>query len=82
MWRRGFPVEAGYFWFYGYIFGKPTSFEKPRLEQLQVRKISNGFAYIACNSFINPTEMLGFWQPNLAPDTSGLDEQLPPPVTS
>jgi len=78
-WQRGFPIEPGYYWFYGYIFGRPMLDEHPRLEQFQVRKISNGLAYFMQAAFLNERDMIGFWMKNLEPDTTGLDEQLPKP---
>lgn len=78
-WTRGFPTEEGYYWFYGYIFGPPGKFEKPRLEQLQVRKVSNGLAYFMQASFLDPVDMLGFYQPMVVPDTAGLADFLPKP---
>jgi hypothetical protein len=79
-WTRGFPPDEGDYWFYGYIFGKPDKREKPRLEKLEVRRISNGLIYLlsgACS--LEPRDMLGFWQKMIVPDTQGLADLLPRP---
>jgi len=78
-WKRGFPIEEGYYWFYGYLFGRPTRGEKPRLEQFQVRRVSNGLLYFTEATGLNHLDMLGFWCPMEVPDVTGLAEQLPKP---
>jgi len=53
-WSKEFPQEEGYFWFYGYRYGK-FGFgmkNKPELMFIEVSKTQNGFAYIGEGQFI------------------------------
>lgn len=70
-WTRTLPVEEGHYWFFGYLWG--THGEKaPRLEQVQVRRASNAMIYIACSSFLDTRDLVGFFTPMAEPDTTGL----------
>lgn len=58
-WKKEFPEEAGWYWFYGYQYGRyrgPTP-EKPRLMLIEVRKVINGFMYVGNGAFMYKKEV-------------------------
>ena len=58
-WTTEFPTKPGKYWFYGYRFGKVSCglLQKPELLYVQVRKIQNGFIYIANGQFMSKHEV-------------------------
>lgn len=63
-WTKEIPKQAGYYWFYGDPFTDKrwTKPEDIRIELslVEIRKISNGFVYIARGNFME--NKIGFWQ--------------------
>jgi len=57
-WKRKFPKKAGFYWFYGVRFGNTelSKNNKPKLMLVKVRKIRNGFMYIADGHFMYESE--------------------------
>ncbi len=57
-WTTEFPQEAGWYWFYGYRYGKKSiAFIKPELILVEVRKCVNGFMYVGNGVFIYKKEV-------------------------
>ena len=59
-WTTEFPTEEGYYWFYGYRFGKDRGFgkkNKPELMFTEVREVANGMMYVANGNFMFPNEV-------------------------
>lgn len=52
IWHDEWPIEPGWYWFYGWI----STFDKkncdPEMRSVRVRKISNGVTYIADGQFL------------------------------
>jgi hypothetical protein len=69
-WTRQIPTEDGYYWFWGYIWGPPNLLlgETARLEQVQVRAVSNGIIYIGGGAGFDPRQSIGLWHRNDPPD--------------
>jgi len=57
-WTKDWPNEKGYFWFYGYRYGKETLGDKnkPELLLVKVRKCSNSLVYITNGHFMYKSE--------------------------
>ena len=57
-WKKGFPTKEGFYWFYGYRWGKISMGEnqKPKYYFVDVGKTSNGFMYIADGNFMFESE--------------------------
>lgn len=53
-WIKGLPNSESDYWLYSYRYGKIScgNEEKPELQLLKVRKISNGFMMIADGQFV------------------------------
>ena len=61
-WTTQIPEQEGWYWFYGDAFTFDLSkYCKNELYMVRVRKISNGYAYIANGNFAEQYE--GFWKP-------------------
>ena len=65
-WSKEFPQEAGLYWFHGYRYGKITCGQKsePETMLVTVRKITNGFMYVADGQFMSEGEVE---EPNFLP---------------
>ena len=59
MWTKKFPKEKGMYWFYGYRYGKINCGDEyePELMFVEVRKILNGFIYVASGQYIYKSEV-------------------------
>ena len=58
-WSKELPQEEGYFWFYGYRYGRIScgSKQNPELILMENRKIANGFMLIGNGQFVLKTEI-------------------------
>ena len=58
-WTKQWPKKPGYFWFYGYRYGKVScsTANDPELMFVKVRKISDGFMYMANGQFMYKSEV-------------------------
>ena len=58
-WSSKFPTEDGWFWFYGYRFGKISCGypQKPELIMVRCHKSANGFTYVAAGNFMYQSEV-------------------------
>jgi hypothetical protein len=54
MWIRQIPTEVGNYWYYGYTDRFDRQRGQKRLLFVSVRKIANGFAYVANGAFYYP----------------------------
>lgn len=65
MWPTETPTEIGYYFFYGFLYGKFFK-EKPKLEIVEVCEAGSGETahkmYIVNGGFAHKSEMLGYWQ--------------------
>lgn len=71
-WTTTPPTEDGHYWFFGYLWGKPRPIlgdwpKPPRLEQVQVRRVSNGVIYIGANEFLDVKGAIGYYVPMVMP---------------
>ena len=64
MWTTIIPDYEGWFWFYGDAYSKKI--DREELYMIRVRKIRNGFVYIADGSFMENKR--GFWMPANVPE--------------
>lgn len=62
-WCQDWPEEEGYFWFYGYRYGRVSCGrpQKPEYMLMKVRKIANGFMYVADGQFMGMGEVEEAW---------------------
>jgi hypothetical protein len=58
-WSNKFPTKIGRYWFYGYRYGKVNCGYvcEPELMYVMVRKVSNGFMYVANGQFMFEKEV-------------------------
>ncbi len=61
IWTEEWPTEPGWYWFWGYPYGKKKSKHdlgdnEPRLNIVRVAKISNGVMYVREGSFWGPSK--------------------------
>jgi len=58
-WSTKYPKKEGFYWFYGYRFGKVSCGkpETPELYCVKVRKISNGFLYVINGTVLDKSEV-------------------------
>lgn len=58
-WVREFPKKEGWYWFYGFQFGRIECGDavEPQLLTVKVRKCSDGFIYVADGQFMFPSEV-------------------------
>ncbi len=58
-WTNKWPEEEGFYWFYGYRFGKIVCGAKaePELVMMNAYKISNGFMYVDMSGFMYESEV-------------------------
>lgn len=58
-WTKEFPTKAGWYWFYGYRYGRVScgSEETPRLMTVKVDTCNDGFVYIADGQFMYKSEV-------------------------
>ena len=45
-WTAEWPTDPGWYWFYGYRFGRDDDKDKPELLPVQVWRIANGVAWV------------------------------------
>ena len=64
MWTKEWPTEAGFYWFYGFLWYRYyRDGDKPELVSVEVIPVSNGIMYVAHGSFIYESEKhMGFWR--------------------
>ena len=57
-WTQNWPNKVGFYWFYGYRYGKGSgNFKcKKELHLVEVSKCSNGLMYIASGQFLFKSE--------------------------
>ena len=69
-WSREWPTEPGWYWFYGFPFGKGRYGEQlPRLVPINVQRASNDWIYSAISHFLYKEEGAeGLWTPMVIPD--------------
>lgn len=72
-WTKEIPTQDGYYWFFGYVFGKERDSDKPKLEMVEVR-----FSLlIAHNTFLSSNDIKGIFFPVvLPPIDTNMYEQL------
>jgi hypothetical protein len=77
-WSSELPTKPGHYWFFGLIFGLDRLHDiKPRYEQVELVKVSNGTLFTVAGAFLDePQEAIGFWTPNNPP----LPPKVFPPV--
>lgn len=58
MWTKKWPEEEGYYWFYGYRYGKESCGHKrkPEYMVMRCRKISDGFILLGNGQFVYESE--------------------------
>lgn len=58
-WSTKFPTEEGFYWFYGYRYGKVSCGfkEEPELMSLKVMKCANGFLYASNGQMMYESEV-------------------------
>lgn len=62
-WLTEFPQSEGWYWFYGYRYGKywgtgeNRTLNKPELMLVEVNKCANGFMYVANGAFMYNSEV-------------------------
>jgi len=58
-WTNEFPTKPGWYWFYGYRWGRISCGheEKPELMTVKVSTIKNGFLYVADGQFMFESEV-------------------------
>lgn len=62
-WTTDKPTQPGYYWFYGWLWGKDRLHnEPPRFEQVIVKQVANGMVYIGCGTFVAKRDCVGVWQ--------------------
>lgn len=52
-WTKEWPKNSGWYWFYGI---RSSNMKSPNLYMVKVRKVSNGFAYVADGAFLYKEE--------------------------
>lgn len=72
-WQDDFPKEPGYWWFYGWPFGKRQQ-PDPELCFVEVRKIVNGFMHTTKGFFLYESEAKGKWQKAILPELPTLTQ--------
>lgn len=62
-WTKEWPNKEGYFWFYGYRYGKDTfaNNEEPEFVFCNCFKISNGFLVTGDGQVIYESEPEDYW---------------------
>jgi len=62
-WSNKTPTTGGLYWFYGELYRPLSQRPEPKLELVEVSKISNGYMYVANGQFVSEQEgMQGLWQ--------------------
>ena len=63
MWTKEWPTEAGFYWFYGFLWYRYyRDGDKPELVSVEGILASNGIMYVAKGAFIYKSEKhIGFW---------------------
>ena len=58
-WTNEFPTKPGWYWFYGYRWGRIScgNKETPRLMTVRVDKVNGGYIYIADGHFMYESEV-------------------------
>ncbi len=73
MWKKEIPTKAGSYWYYGDAFTlNPEKSYQYALRHVFVRKISNGFMYVADGNFMECFD--GFWMENTTPELPLISE--------
>jgi len=71
-WSRDWPQTAGWYWFYGWPYGR--SGQSPaELVMVKVVQIQVGHAYIADGHFIWRSDAIGRFTPAVVPTVYGVD---------
>jgi hypothetical protein len=76
-WTKTWPKKNGFYWFYGWRFGKYNDFvtgkpEEPEISFVEVRKVSNGFLHIT-NGYTLEEDADGMWLKVNLPELPKLD---------
>lgn len=76
MWTKGFPKEAGRWWFYGWVSAYDKERREPELHFVEVFKTANGFwMHITGGVCLDKSEdPQGLWQKMVLPDLPSLGE--------
>ncbi len=81
-WTRDWPTEPGWYWFYGWAYGRITRAngnpEAPRLEAAQVHQAGSGsgqhLMHIRTGQFMYKSEgAIGLWLPMDVPELPELE---------
>jgi len=63
-WTTEWPTTKGWYWFYGWDFGRGRSGrEEPTLYPVRIKKVSNGYMYVCEGYFIYKGQAEGLWLP-------------------
>ena len=62
-WTKKWPTEEGFYWFYGYRYGRISVGQKcnPEYVFVKVRKIANGILTMGDGQIIYPKEVEEAW---------------------
>lgn len=82
IWVIEWPRTEGWFWFYGYEFGKSED-SKPKLVPIEVRGPMGcgSFMYSASSHFLYEHQAVGIWTPMVVP-TLPKDRKQHSPTTT
>lgn len=70
-WKKGFPEEPGYYWFYSYRYAKISGGRKDEaeLQFMVVRRISTGLVMVADGQFVFKAEVEEpYYMPAILPE--------------
>jgi hypothetical protein len=67
-WTDVWPKETGWYWVYGGYDSIRCPMKEPKLNTMQVIRISNGLSYIVGNGFVYPSDYKAVFMPMDLPD--------------